>query len=66
MFFENLGKTEGKCEALFTVLAARGMTPSTEEREVITACTDATVLDRWIARAVTASAVAEVLGPSPH
>jgi predicted transposase YdaD len=55
------GKAEGKREALLTMLAARRMSPSAEEGEVIAACNDAAILDQWIVRAMTAASVAEVL-----
>jgi hypothetical protein len=64
LFFEGRGEERGKREALVTVLAARGLAPSDEERAAIDACEDAKTLDRWIERAVTAGSVAEVLNPA--
>jgi hypothetical protein len=67
-FFEDQGKREGKAEgkreALLTMLAARRMSPSAEEGEVIAACNDAAILNQWIVRAMTAASVAEVLNVS--
>ncbi len=60
-FFEGRGIVEGQRASLLTILAARALTPTAEEREAITACTDTGLLDQWIARAVTAGSVAEVL-----
>ncbi len=72
-FYEERGKTEGlaegkreglaegKREALLVLLGARGLAVSDTERAAIAACSDAAQLDRWIARAVTATSAAEVL-----
>jgi hypothetical protein len=72
LFFEERGKAEGKREglaegkraALLTVLEARGLAVSEEQRAVIAACDDAGALDAWIVRATTAGSTAEVLGGS--
>ena len=55
------GKAEGKAEALLVVLAARGFVVDAHTRATVLACTDAARLQRWIARAVTAASLAEVL-----
>jgi hypothetical protein len=54
------GLAEGRAEALLVVLAARGMAIDSSTREHILGCTDATLLDRWLARATTASSLPEV------
>ena len=56
------GRAEGKAEGLLAVLAARKLPVADAERAAILACRDQAQLDRWIARAVTADSVAEVLG----
>ena len=55
------GKTAGKAEAILTVLAARGLTVDASIRACILACSDAALLERWLARAVTAAAATEVV-----
>jgi len=54
------GKAEGKIEALIAILAARGIDPGAA-RDRIVEERDPHRLDRWIARAATASTLAEVL-----
>jgi hypothetical protein len=44
------------------VLAARGVEVPEEARQRILSCTDLAVLDTWLARAVTAKGVSEVVG----
>ncbi len=55
------GVVKGKVEALLAIVAARGVPLSQGERARIEACTDGTVVDRWIVRAVTAGSAAELL-----
>jgi len=55
------GKAEGKAEAILTVLATRGITVSAEQAERIRGCRDPQTLDLWLRRAVTATAVDELL-----
>lgn len=55
------GKVEGKQEALFMILAARGLPMSAAARARVRACADLVKLDRWIQRASTAASVDEVL-----
>jgi len=55
------GVVEGKRAALLTLLDAREISASDNERAMINACADDALLDQWIVRAATASAVAEVL-----
>ncbi|MGK4006936.1 hypothetical protein WMF31_30215 [Sorangium sp. So ce1036] len=59
---EAKGRAEGRQEALMTLLRARGLSPSQDDEARIRACTDPAKLDRWIARAVTATSVREALG----
>ncbi len=54
------GKAVGKADALLTVLNARHLTVDDTTRARIEACTDPLTLDRWIARAVTATTLDEV------
>ncbi|MHB8419805.1 MAG: hypothetical protein ACYDCL_17150 [Myxococcales bacterium] len=56
------GKVEGKADALLAVLTARKLAVSEEQRQMILVCHDLALLDRWIARAVTASTTEEALG----
>ncbi|MGK4006935.1 hypothetical protein WMF31_30210 [Sorangium sp. So ce1036] len=59
---EAKGRAEGRQEALMTLLRARGLSPSQDDEARIRACTDPARLDRWIARAATATSVREALG----
>lgn len=54
------GKAEGRAEGLITVLEARGLDLSTEQKARILACTDFAVLDRWLRRAVSIGTVEEL------
>ncbi len=54
------GEASGLCRALFAILAARSLSVTPEVRARIEACKDDAVLDQWIARATTASSMAEV------
>src|SRR5439155_14157729 len=49
--------------ALETVLAVRGIAVRLAQRARLETCRDLKVLDAWIARAVTATTLAEVVGP---
>ena len=55
------GEAAGLARALYAVLAARGLEIPEEVRARIAACTDLVLLDRWLARAVTARAAADVV-----
>ena len=55
------GKAEGKAEAILTVLATRGVTASAKQAERIRGCRDPQTLDLWLRRAVTATAIDELL-----
>ncbi len=55
------GLIAGKIAALLTILATRGISLSEEARARIKACEDPETLDRWIALAVTASSLQDVM-----
>ncbi|WP_437674483.1 Rpn family recombination-promoting nuclease/putative transposase [Sorangium sp. So ce131] len=57
------GHTAGKAEAILAVLATRGIPADQATRARILGCSDAAVLDRWLARAVTAKAAKDVVDP---
>ncbi|HTN89177.1 MAG TPA: hypothetical protein VL242_36110 [Sorangium sp.] len=59
---EAKGRAEGRQDALITLLRARGLAPSPDDEARIRGCADAAKLDRWIARAATATTVREALG----
>jgi hypothetical protein len=61
LFFEQRGEAQGKREALLAVIAARGLSPTKDERASIDGLTNPTVLDRCIQAAVTAASVGAVL-----
>jgi flagellar biosynthesis/type III secretory pathway protein FliH len=54
------GIAEGEAKAVLRLMDARGLALSQEQRQQVTSCTDATQLDRWLDRAITAGTVAEV------
>jgi hypothetical protein len=58
------GEAKGKAAAVLMVLEARGVAVDSETRARIVACTDAALLDRWIARAATAASGQDVIDPS--
>jgi hypothetical protein len=55
------GQTAGKAAAILAVLEARSLVVDAGNRERIMRCTDVATLDRWLARAATASSLEEVL-----
>jgi len=57
---EARGEAKGKAEAVLKLLDARGLAPTDEQRQLVTASTDPAQLDRWFDRAITASTAAEV------
>jgi hypothetical protein len=57
----NEGRAEGEARALLTVLRSRGIAVPDEARERILAEKDATRLELWIERAVSAGSLADVL-----
>src|ERR1700722_928540 len=54
------GKAEGKAEDVLKLLDARHLTPTREQRQQVTSCTNAAQLDLWLDRAITAGTAAEV------
>lgn len=54
------GRAEGKAEAVLSVLEARGVEVSEEDRRRILSCTDLPTLDRWLRQVATAAAAAEL------
>jgi hypothetical protein len=58
---EARGIAEGKAEAILRLLDVRGVTLTQQQRDQVTACTDAAQLDLWLDRVITASTAAEVL-----
>jgi hypothetical protein len=55
------GQAVGEVHAVLTVLDARGVEVPEAVREQILACTDLTVLDTWLRRAVTADSAEDVV-----
>jgi hypothetical protein len=58
------GEIAGKIAALLAVLAARSIPVTAQARARIEACRDPVTLDRWIARAATATSIDEILASS--
>jgi hypothetical protein len=58
---EAKGEARGEARALLQILAARGLEVSDDARAQVLACQDLARLDAWLARALTATSVAEVL-----
>jgi flagellar biosynthesis/type III secretory pathway protein FliH len=58
------GHKAGKVAAVLAVLTARGLSVTDEARARFEACEDTATLDRWIARAATASSLVDVFGSS--
>jgi predicted transposase YdaD len=54
------GRAEGEARSLLTVLDARGLVVSAEQKERITTCTDLELLGRWLRKAVTARSAEEL------
>jgi predicted transposase YdaD len=59
---EAKGKAEGRAQAILAVLEARGIEVPELVRHRVLGCTDVSILDVWIARAVTANAASDVVG----
>jgi hypothetical protein len=57
---ETSGVVKGKGEAIFAILATRGIAVDQEARARIEACRDAAMIDRWLVRAVTAASAGEI------
>jgi hypothetical protein len=58
------GRVEAKAEAVLQVLALRGVYVDSRSQQRILRCADVATLDLWLARAVNARHLADVLGPS--
>jgi HEPN domain-containing protein len=54
------GISEGQMQSLWSILTARGISVDAETRAKIEACRDPDVLHRWVTRAVTITAAAEL------
>ena len=61
---EATGIIKGKAEAILSVLETRGIPVDSATRARIMACSDAATLGRWLARAVTAASVEEIIAPA--
>ena len=59
------GEQKGQRQALFTILAARGLPLDADTRARIEACTDPATLNRWIGRAATVSVESQLFAPEP-
>jgi flagellar biosynthesis/type III secretory pathway protein FliH len=59
------GVAEGQLQALFTILAARGIPVDAEARARIEALAEPAVIHQWIARAMTVGTVAELFALEP-
>lgn len=60
---QNVGaRAKGKAESLLVVLSARGITVPDDVRARITDCFDLSQLETWIAQAVTAESIDDLLG----
>lgn len=57
---EARGELRGEARALLAVLAARRLNVDENARARVQACTDASTLDRWVTRAVTAATLDDV------
>lgn len=59
---EARARARGKATALLLVLDVRGIEVSEEQREMISACRDIAMLERWLRRSLPARTVEDVLG----
>ena len=55
------GKAQGRADAILAILAARHIAVPDDIRARIASCSELPVLDRWLARAVTAASAGEVV-----
>jgi len=55
-------EAQAKAQMILTILRARGLELSREERERVLGCADPATLDRWAERAAVVGSAAEVLG----
>ena len=60
-----VSETHGKAAALLEIFDLRGLTATAGQVARVRACTDEAQLDRWIAAALTAQRVTDVLAASP-
>jgi hypothetical protein len=58
---KTVGVAAGQARAILALLAARGISVSDRTRARIEACQDTPTLDRWIARAATATSAEEII-----
>lgn len=58
---EARAEIRGEARALLTLLEARGLSVSDEQRARVLACADLEALERWIRRAATASTTDQAL-----
>lgn len=56
------GRLRGRAETVLQILDERGIQASEEVRQRILTCTDASLLDRWVHRALNATRLSDVLG----
>ncbi len=56
------GRAEGGAHAVLVVLSARGIAVPDDVRARISGCADLDLLDRWLASAVTARDISDVVG----
>jgi hypothetical protein len=54
------GEARGEAKVVLRLLDVRGVALTQEQRDQVTACTDAVQLDRWLDRVITASTAAEL------
>jgi hypothetical protein len=59
---EAQGRAHGTADALLTLLQARGLPVSDEQRVRIAGCTDLELLAQWIRKAATVSSTEELFG----
>jgi hypothetical protein len=62
---EARGEARGEAKSVVMVLKARGVRLPDEVRERIMSCTDLDQLERWLQRAITATAVGELFDSEP-
>ncbi|REG26159.1 putative transposase/invertase (TIGR01784 family) [Archangium gephyra] len=60
------GRQQGLVRAVLRILTARGLHVDEQSRQRILTCTDMTVLDRWLDRALSATALSDVLEDLPQ
>ena len=57
---EGRGEAKGEAKAIVTVLDARAVVVTSEQKEQIFACTALTILERWLRRAVSVASADEL------